>query len=100
MWRNRGSRHIADLLYQELPLVDELLIVGPILKKMRQEIQELVSVHEKDFLDGNGLVWVGHKYFEDVESLILHHLPIIAQQVHANLQMLTPVYIGRHDAVV
>lgn len=39
-------------------------------------------------------------YLEDVETLVLNHLSVILQQVHAQLQMLAAVDILRHYAIV
>jgi hypothetical protein len=76
---NWSRRHILNLLNQEFALVDELLVIGTILKEVRQEGEKLLTVHEEDLLHGDRLVGVGHEDFEDVEALILDHFPIVAQ---------------------
>ena len=42
----------------------------------------------------------GLSYLEDVKALILHHLPLVPQQIHAQLQMLPLIHILHHDAVI
>ena len=37
---------------------------------------------------------------EDVKALVLHHLAVVAQQIHAQLQVVTRVDVGGHDVVV
>lgn len=92
--------HVPDLLDEELPLVDELLVVGAVLEEVRQKIEELVAVHEQDLLDGNRFVRVGNEDFKYVETLVLHHLAVAPEQVHADLEVLAAVDVGRHDVVV
>jgi hypothetical protein len=92
--------HVLDLLDEKLPLIYELLVLGPVLEEVRQECQELVPVHQQDLLNRHRLVRVCHEDLEHMESLVLNHFPVIAEKVHANLEMLTSVDIGRHDAVV
>lgn len=36
--RHRRRRHIPYLLDQKLPLINKLLVIGPILEKVRQEL--------------------------------------------------------------
>lgn len=67
---------------------------------MREEGEELVAVHEEDLLDGDGLVRVGDEDLENVEALVLDHLAVVAEEVHADLEMLAAVNVGRHDGVV
>ena len=98
-WHGCG-RQISDLLDQKLALVDKLLVLGAVLQKVRQELQQLVPVHDQDLLHGYRLVGVGHKHLEHVETLVLYHLAVVAQQVHADLKMLAAVDVGRHDVVV
>ena len=54
----------------------------------------------KDLLDRDGLVWVCDENFEDMETLILHHLAIVPKEIHADLEMLAAVDIGSHDTVI
>lgn len=98
--RHRRRRHVPNLLDQKLPLINKLLIIGPILQKMRQEMQQLLPVHNQDLLHGDRLIGVGHKDFKDVEALVLYHLAVVAQQVHADLEVLAAVHVGGHDVVV
>lgn len=67
---------------------------------MGEEVEQLVAVHEEDLLHGDGLVGVGHEDLEDVETLVLDHLPVAAQEVHADLQVLASVHVRGHDIVV
>lgn len=39
-------------------------------------------------------------YLEHVEALILDHLTIIAQQFHADLQVLSTLHVGHHHVVI
>lgn len=93
-------RHVPYLLDQELPLVDELLVIRPVLQEVREECKQLLAVHQEDLLDGNGLVWVCDEYFEDMETLVLHHLAIVPKEVHADLEMLAAIDISSHDTVI
>jgi hypothetical protein len=98
--RNRDRGHVANLLDQELSLVDELFVVCPILEKVGKESKKLIAVHEKNFLDSNGFVRVGNKDLEYVEPLVLNHFPIIAQEVHAYFEVLATINISSHYAIV
>jgi hypothetical protein len=97
---DRGWRKIPDLLDEKLALIDKLLVFGAVFKEMRQEVEQLLAVHDEDLLHGNRLVGVRNKDLEDVEALVLDHLAVVAQQVHADLEMLAAVHIRRHDVVV
>jgi len=99
-WGDWLRRHIADLLDEKLAFVDELLIVGTVFQKMRQEVQQLVAIHQQDLLNGNRLVRVSHKDLEDVEPFILNHLSIISQEVHYDFEVLASVDVCCHDVVV
>lgn len=98
--RDRSRGHAPDLLDQELALINELLVVGSVFQELRQEGQQLVPIHNQDFLDRNRLVRVGHKDLEDVEAFVLHHFAVVAQQVHADLEMFSSVNVLRHDVIV
>lgn len=67
---------------------------------MTQKVQQLLPVHQQYLLHRHALVRVRHKDFENVEPLILHHFPVVSEQVHADLQVLPPVDVGGHDVVV
>lgn len=67
---------------------------------MGQKCQEFLAVHQKNFLNRQRLMGVGDKHFENMETLVLDHLPIVSKQVHTYLQMLAAVDIGSHNAVV
>jgi len=97
---NWGQWHVSDLLDQKLSFVNELLIILSIIQEISQEGQQLVSVDEKDFLYGNGLVRIGYKDLEHVKALVLNHLPVVSQKVHANLQMLPSIDISCHYGVI
>lgn len=43
---------------------------------------------------------VRHKHLEDMEALVLHHLAVVSEQVHADFEVLASVDVGDHDAVV
>lgn len=43
---------------------------------------------------------IRHEDFEDVEALVLDHLAVVPEEVHADLQVLALVDVGDHDAVV
>lgn len=44
--------------------------------------------------------WIGGAYLKNVETLVLHHLAIIAQQLHAKLEILPALHISHHYVVV
>lgn len=67
---------------------------------MREESKELLSVHEEDLLNGDRFVWICDEDLEDVEALVLDHLAVVAEEVHADLEVLAAVDVGGHDAVV
>lgn len=67
---------------------------------MRQEGQQLLPIHKQDLLNCDRLVRVRHEDLKDVKALVLHHLAVVAEEVHADLEVLAPVDIGRHDVVV
>lgn len=48
----------------------------------------------------DGFVRIGNKYFEHVKSLILDHLPIVSEQIHAYFEVVSSVHICSHDAIV
>lgn len=97
---NRCRREIPDLLDEKLALIDKLLVFGAVLKEVRQEVEQLLAVHDEDLLHRDRFVGVGNEDLEDVEALVLDHLAVVAQQVHADLEMLAAVHIRRHDVVV
>ena len=88
------------MLDQKLPLVDELLVISSVLEEVGQEREKLIAIHEQDLLDSNGLVGVGNKDLEDMEALVLDHFPVVAEEVHADLEMLAPINVCSHNAVV
>ncbi len=100
LWWDGRQGHILDLFNQELALIDELLIVGAILEEVRQEGQELLPVHQKDLLHSDRLMGVCDEDLEDVKAFVLNHFSVIAQQVHADLEVLASIHVGRHDAIV
>lgn len=67
---------------------------------MGQKCQELLAVHEKNFLNWQRLMRVGDKYLENMETFVLNHLSIVSKQIHTYLQMLAAVDIGSHNAVI
>lgn len=67
---------------------------------MGQKGEKLIPVHEQDLLNGNGFVRIGNEDFENMEAFVLHHLPVVSQQVHTYLQMLATVNVCGHDAIV
>ena len=69
---------VSDLLDQEFSFINELLVIGSVFKKVRQERQKLVAVHYEDLLNSDGFVWVGDEHFEDVKALVLNHFAVIA----------------------
>src|SRR3569833_329956 len=91
---------VPNLLDEEFPLVDELLVVGPVLEEVRQEAEQLFAVHDQDLLDGDRLIGVRHEHLEHVETFVLHHLALVAQQVHADLEVLPAIHVLGHDSVV
>lgn len=99
-WLDRLAGHVPNLLDQELSLVNELLILGPVLQEVRQEVQQLVPVVEQNPLHGDRLVRVGNKDLEHVEAFVLDHLPLVPEEVHANLQVLSIVNIQSHNRII
>lgn len=97
---DRLWRHVPNLLDEEFSLINKLLIVGSVLQKVRQKVQELLPVHEEYLLDWNGFVGVGNKDLEHMEAFILNHFPVVSQEIHADLQMLASVNVCRHDIIV
>lgn len=67
---------------------------------MRKECEELIAIHEKNFLDSDRLVWVGNEDLEYMKPLVLNHFPIIAQEVHAYFKVLATVNVSSHYAIV
>lgn len=67
---------------------------------MRQEVQQFIAVHDKNLLHSNRLVGIRDEDFENVEAFVLHHLAIVSEEVHADLEVLAAVDVGDHDAVV
>lgn len=98
--RHRRRRHVSYLLDEELLLIYKLLVIGPVLEEARQELEELFTVHQQDFLHGDGLVRVGYEDLEHVKALVLDHLAVVTQEIHADLEVLAAVDIGRHDVVI
>lgn len=45
-------------------------------------------------------MWIGDEYFEHVKTLVLNHLPIVAEQIHANFEVVTPIDIRSHNGIV
>jgi hypothetical protein len=45
-------------------------------------------------------VWIGNEDLEYVKALVLNHLPVVSEKVHADFQMLPPVNIGGHYIIV
>ena len=43
---------------------------------------------------------IGNKDLEDVEALVLNHFSVVAEKIHANLQVFAAVDVGYHDAIV
>lgn len=43
---------------------------------------------------------VRDKDLEDVEALVLDHFAVVAEEVHADLEMLAAVDVGGHNGVV
>lgn len=78
LWRYGCWWQIADLLDEELALVDELLVICAVLEEMGQEVEELFAIHDEDFLYSDGLVWIGDKDLEDMKPLVLNHFSIVA----------------------
>jgi hypothetical protein len=97
---NRSGWHVSDLLYEELALVDKLLVIGAVFKEMGEEAEELVTVHEENLLDGDGLVGIGDEDFEDVEALVLDHLAVVTEKIHANFEVLATIDVICHDGIV
>ncbi len=94
------GRQIPNLFDQKLALVNKLLVLGTVLEEVGQELQQAIPVHNQDLLHGDRFVRVGDEDLEDVEALVLDHFAVVAQQVHADLEVLAAVDIGRHDVVV
>jgi hypothetical protein len=56
-WWDRGLRgQLLNLPYQEALLVDELLVLRPVLQESRQETQELLTVANQNLLNCMRLV--------------------------------------------
>jgi len=98
--RHGLRRDAPDLLDEKLSLINELFVIGPVFQELRQEGQQLVPIHDEDLLHRNRLVGVGDEDLEDMKALVLHHLAVVSEQVHANLQMLSAVDVLGHDVVV
>jgi len=92
--------HISDLLDQKLPFINELLILGSVLQKVFQESQQSLSIDKQDLLYRNGFVRIRNEHFENVEALVLYHLSVITQQIHAYLEMLASVNIRSHHRII
>lgn len=88
------------MLDQKLTLVNKLLVLGTLLEEVGQESEELVPVHDEDFLDGDRLVRVGDKDLKHVEAFVLDHFAVVTQEVHADLEMLARIDVACHDGVV
>lgn len=43
---------------------------------------------------------IRNKDLEDMEALILHHLSLVSEKIHAYFQMLSSVNIGRHYGII
>ena len=117
LYRLDGRRwqHL-DLPNQEALLVDELVVVRPFCKELRQEFQELLPIVDQNLLNGYRLVRVGDEdlsgqsvarrhrskqgYLKHMEALILHHLAVVLEQVHADFQVIARINICHHDVVV
>lgn len=39
-------------------------------------------------------------HLENVETLVLHHLPIVAQEFHAKLEIFSAIHIGHHHIII
>lgn len=37
---------------------------------------------------------------ENVKSLILHHLPVVSEEIHASFEVVSAVNICRHDIII
>jgi hypothetical protein len=116
-WWGRGlRRQLFNLPYQEALLVDELFVLGAVLEESRKEAQEFLSVTNQNLLYRVGFVWIRNKdlqlldyvlagfdrisYLEDVESLVINHFPVVSQQPHDDLEVISRVNILCHDIVV
>jgi hypothetical protein len=57
---------LLNLPDQEAFLVDELLVLGPVLEERGQEPQELLAVAHQYLLHRERLVWIGDKHLTPV----------------------------------
>ena len=62
--------HILDLFDEVGLLIVELVVLGAVVVKLGQKVDELVSIAQKDLLDGPRLVRVGHKHLAGAASRV------------------------------
>lgn len=113
-----------DLAHQEALLVGELVVIGTILKESGEEFQQAIPVVDQNPLHGhrfvricdkdlpNHILWLAHTnyrnvierildtYLEYMESFVLNHLSVVAQQFHAQFEVLPALDICHHHIVV
>lgn len=85
-----------------------------------EEFDQSIAVSQKNFGDGAGLVWIGHKYLEKVKltkekqkyirksTIYLEHMKsfkldipaLLPQHVHHQLEVVRIAYIPGHDVEV
>lgn len=93
-------RQQFNLPEQKTLLIQKLVIIRPALQKARQEPQQPPSVLHQYPPHLVALIWIRDKHFEHMKRFVLHHLPVVFEQVHGEFEIIATSDVGGHDNVV